>query len=136
ENPEELEKYLKHYSVPRTILDSDGNQYQDYILRVYQDYFVPAIALSLAAQYFHVNLDEIEIEFGEAITIPNPKVYNPETGLLEAYRIMTRKGEYDPNSGELLREAQYKEVPEIVIPIDDQGQMFINYVGQRSSEVS
>ena len=131
-----IEAYLQAHSVPRTFQSEAGVESSDYVLRVYQDYFVPAITLRLAAQYFHVPLSDIVVEFGESVTIPSPRILNLQTQALEPYRILVQQGQYDPETGETLREPQYREIPEIVIPIDDQGQMLVNYMGLRSTEDS
>lgn len=115
--------------------DTDGDNKPDnyyYTVSRFKNTYIPAITLSLAADYFHVDLENIEVEIGQYILLKNPRVYDVESSELVPYKIMTRQEEYN-EEGELLAEAQYREVPEIRIPINEQGEMLINFMGPRSS---
>ena len=115
--------------------DTDGDGAPDnryFELKRYKDNFIPSITLSLAADYFHTRLEDLEIVLGHYILISNPRIVNTETGELENYRIMTAYPEYDAE-GNITREARYRNVPEIRIPIDESGQMLINFMGARSN---
>ncbi len=115
--------------------DTNGDGTPDnryYELKRYKDTFIPSITLSLAANYFHTPLEDIQIELGKYILFPKPLVLNTETEELESYRIMTAYPEYD-GEGNVVKEATYRDVPEIRIPIDEKGQMMINFMGARSN---
>lgn len=120
---------------PLRVVDSDGDGEADsefYILRLYQDDFIPAITLTLAADYFNKQLSDIEVVVGEYIRIPSPEVFNPDTGEWEPYAITTRLAEVD-EEGTVVRPAETRPIPEITIPIDEFGEMLINYMGGASS---
>jgi adenylate cyclase len=115
--------------------DADGDGTPDgriYEVKRYKDHLIPSITLSLASSYFHVPLDEMDIVLGRQILIPHPRVMNTETGELEDYRIITDYPVYD-EEGNVVREAKYRNVPDIRIPIDEKGQMLINFMGIRSN---
>ena len=119
--------------VRRIDTDNDGEIDQEqYILRVYQSEFVPAVALDLALTYFNKELSDIEVVIGEYIRIPEPQYFNTETGEWGPYIITERYPETDAD-GNVIREGRYREVPEITIPIDEYGEMLINFMGPRSS---
>jgi adenylate cyclase len=97
---------------PERIIDSDNDGRPDdvfYVIRHYQDEFIPAVTLALAADYFNTPLEELEVVIGEYIRIPSPEVFDAEVG------------EWLPCRDE------------IIIPIDDEGNMLINFMGVRSS---
>jgi adenylate cyclase len=113
--------------------DEDGKPDNKYFELVrYKDEFIPSVTLSLAANYFNTPLEEIEIVVGDYILFSHPQVYNPDTNQLEPYRIMTEYAQFD-EEGNITREAQYRTVPEVRIPIDEKGQMLINFMGARSN---
>ncbi|TVQ25564.1 MAG: adenylate/guanylate cyclase domain-containing protein [Spirochaetaceae bacterium] len=117
---------------PRRVELDDGSEDEVFLVRVYQDEFVPAITLALALQYWHRTPEEVEVRFGEYIRIPEPRVYNSETDSLEPYRIVERP-ERRNDDGEVTQEARYRELTEVRIPIDKNGNMTINFMGPRSS---
>lgn len=86
---------------------SIGKEY--YIVRKYRDTFIPAISLSLAMDYFHVDISNVSVILGDSVILRNPKQIDPITNTLSPV------------------------ANEIKIPIDEQGQMLINYMGVRSS---
>lgn len=85
-----------------------------YIIRKYKDHFIPSITLALAADYFNKTLADIKVVLGEYILIPSPQYFNLETQQWGPYKI------------------EEKEIPEIRIPIDKNGQMLINFMGYPS----
>lgn len=120
---------------PPQAIDTDGDGEADdeiYLVRRFEDHFIPAITLSLAMEYLNIGIDEVEIELGSHILLPEPEQFNPETGGWRPYRIMVSPARFDED-GNVLEEPEYREVPEIRIPIDDDGRMLINYMGVRSS---
>jgi adenylate cyclase len=86
----------------------------------------------LAADYFHKTLDDIKVVLGEYILIENPMVYDKDSQTIVPYEIMTQAPIYD-DQGILVKEAEYRTLDEIKIPIDDQGRMLINFMGGRSN---
>ncbi len=117
---------------PRRVELDDGTEDDVFLIRVYRDEFVPSITLSLAMNYWNRSPEEVDVHFGEHIRIPEPRVYNPETDSLEPYRILERPERRDED-GEIVEEARYRDVPEILIPIDEHGNMTVNFMGPRSS---
>lgn len=103
-------------------LDEDGDGVAEqtfYLVKKVQDEFIPSITLALALHYWNVPLENIEVVIGSHIRVPNPQSFDINERKLAAYRI--------PGSNEPLSE--------ILIPIDEEGQMLINFMGQRSSDV-
>jgi len=129
-----LESYLRRNSVPRTIVDSNGNEIQEYFIRIYQDYFIPAITLRLAAHHLHIPLESIQIMLGEHVILPNPRMRDLQ-GNLVPYQIQTSLPVFN-QAGEVVQQGRTETLPEIRIPIDLFGQMLINFMGPRSSEDS
>jgi adenylate cyclase len=123
---------------PAKIEDLNGDGQPDsqrYIIRKFQDYFVPAITLSLALDYFGKSLDDVEVVLGEKIRIPSPTRYDPDTGTRLPYEIQVTPDEFDAN-GNLVKAGTKRAVPQIDIPIDANGLMLINYMGYPSSDTS
>ncbi|MBI9098293.1 MAG: adenylate/guanylate cyclase domain-containing protein [Spirochaetaceae bacterium] len=121
-------------SAPIKTEDTDGDGSPDdsyYIIRKYKDRFIPAITLALALNYFNKDLSDLEIILGKYIRIPNPQKFNVETGLWENYTIVKSYAEYDEN-GNIVKEAVVEEYDKIDIPIDDKGQLLVNYMGRAS----
>lgn len=119
-------------------LDGDGTiDNEDYIIRKYKDHFIPSVTLSLALNYFHKELDseDLEVVIGSHIIIRNPMVLDVGTGALTPYTQTVVEAQYDAE-GNIITPARLKTVDEIKIPIDDQAQMVINFMGKRSSENS
>ena len=102
-----------------------------YVVKKYQDYFIPAITLSLALSYFHKTFDDLQVKIGQYIKIPSPEQFNTQSGKWEPYRIPTKLPEYDAK-GQLVKEGEYRNVPDITIPINGLGDMLINFMGPRS----
>ena len=127
-----LRNLLDEYAAPFYTEDDDTPTYR---IRHFKDTFIPSITLSLALDYFHKDLSDAEVVIGSHITIPNPMVMDPESGQLQPYAILDRPARYN-RKGERIRDAEYRILSEISIPIDDQGMMLINYAGPRSSASS
>jgi len=131
---QQLEKELQR-SAPPVILDKDGDGNPDeeyFIVRKIKDYFVPSITLSLACNYFGVDLSDLTVEIGKQIIIPNPTVKDAKTGNRIPYSIPIGRDEYD-KEGNLIKAAPRRVLSEIKIPINENGEMVINYMGYRSS---
>ncbi len=106
-----------------------------YIIEKYMDNLVPSITLSLACNYLNKKLSDLVIVIGEYILISNPEKFNTETGEWEPYRIIDSPAEID-DEGNLISEEISHPVPEIRIPIDDECEMLINFMGYPSFAAS
>lgn len=106
-----------------------------HVVRYYKDTFVPAITLSLALRYFNRTVDDIQVVVGSHILIPAPMVRDPDTDELVPYGIQIKPDVFDKD-GNLVAQGQRRVVPEIRIPINERGQMLINFMGPRSSPTS
>lgn len=134
-------------NAPRVELDNNNDGEIDgftFVIRRYQESFIPSITLSLAANYFNKTLEDLEVAIGESIVIHEPEYFNSATGAWEPYRILVQpiQYEYDDEGNILLdadgnavieRDAVYRTPGEIRIPIDEDGTMLINFMGRRSS---
>jgi adenylate cyclase len=130
-----LKKELPLKSPPK-IDDTDGDGQPDaesFVIRKYKDYFTPAVTLALALNYFHKTTADIEVVIGKHIRIPSPQYWDAQNGAWIPYSIQVERDEFN-EKGELVKAGKRKVLPEIVIPIDKNGQMIINYMGSRSSE--
>ncbi|GAB4370719.1 MAG: hypothetical protein Kow009_07140 [Spirochaetales bacterium] len=112
--PESLEKLKSRVKAqsPPMVEDTDGDGNPDryrYVLRKYRDYFIPSITLALACEYFQVDIRSIQVELGKEIVLPNPRRYDP------------KKKKFLP----------YKD--SIRIPINEYGEMLVNFAGPPSS---
>lgn len=115
---EEMEK-----NAPLKAVDTDNDKKPDlyyYIVRKYRDNFLPSITLSLALDYFNKKLSDIEVVLGEYILIPDPQKFNLETQKWEPYALEAVDG-------------KFTHINDIKIPINERGQMLINYMGIGSS---
>jgi adenylate cyclase len=113
--------------------EGGGEDEQYYIVRKFKDFFVPAITLSLAANYFGKSLDDIEVVLGKYIRIPSPTMIDPETGGRVPYAIQTSPDIFDAD-GNLVAEGSWKIIDKIDIPIDKNGCMLVNFMGRPSSD--
>ncbi|HVP19772.1 MAG TPA: adenylate/guanylate cyclase domain-containing protein [Spirochaetia bacterium] len=98
------------------------------VVREYRDTFVPSITLSLALAYMNKTMSDIEVVLGKYIRIPDPQMYNPQTGQWEPYKRTVRSPQYDKD-GNLVKDGIYRTLMEIRIPIDETGAMSINFMG-------
>jgi len=122
-------------NAPQTAEDLDGDGEPDnyyYQLTQYRDTFIPSITLALAADYFHINLSDIKVVLGSHILLDNPRIFDPDSQEIVPYRIMTKAPVLD-DEGNLVEEAKYRNIPEIRIPINEGGEMLINFMGPRSN---
>ncbi len=122
-------------SAPPVVIDANADgvpEEQYYIVRKYRDYFVPSITLTLALNYFGVAPNDVEIKLGKAIVIPHPTKLNTATGQREPYTLVQGKDGFDAE-GKLVKEAPRKTLDNIEIPINENGEMLINFMGYRSS---
>lgn len=129
----ELKTVMKAKAPLKTV-DSDNDGEPDdsyYVIRKYKDHFVPSITLSLALEYFNKGLEDIEVILGEHIRIPNPQEFDVETQEWKPYRRMIKPAKYD-NENNLVAAEVTKQVDEILIPIDENGSMLINFMGPPS----
>ncbi len=113
--------------------DNDGEDDQFFsVVQKFRDQFIPSITLSLALNYFNKSYEDLEIVIGEYIRIPGPQYFDPTTQNWGEYSVPVRLPEYDAD-GNLTDEGEYRLVDEIVIPINENGEMLINFMGVRSS---
>ncbi|HOX92613.1 MAG TPA: CHASE2 domain-containing protein, partial [Spirochaetales bacterium] len=114
-------------------IDLDGVPEDSFhVISFYKDEFVPSITLSLALNYFHRSLQEVEVVAGSHILIPSPMVLDQASGELVPYFIQVKPDVFDADNN-LVAEGERRPVPEIRIPINENGEMLINFMGPRSS---
>jgi adenylate cyclase len=119
---------------PQKLVDTDNDGEPDdiyYVVRKYQDSFIPSITLSLALQYFNKRLDDIEVVLDEYLLIDNPQGFDSEQNAWVPYEVIEVPAQVSAE-GEILEDAVTRLVEEIRIPIDDNGQMLVNFMGPRS----
>ncbi len=102
-----------------------------HVVRKYRDSFLPSVTLSLALEYMHKTLTDVEVVLGQYIRIPSPQIFDPATQSWVPYRILVTPAGVD-EEGNVTTPATYREVPEVRIPIDETGAMLINFMGGRS----
>ncbi len=120
---------------PRKGEDTDGDGKPDafhYVIRKYRDHFVPSITLSLALEYFNKSFSDLEVVIGKHIRIPEPQRFDRSSGSWEPYRLEVKPPRYD-GQGKEITPGQYRELKEILIPIDRNGEMLVNYMGVPST---
>ncbi len=115
-----LEAAMREEAVFRTVETGEGDSYREYPIRLYQDEFVPAVSLVMAARHLNVAIEDVEVVLGEHIRLPSPEQRNPETGEWEPLVVEQRDG-------------SIRERDEIRIPINERGEMTVNFRGPRSS---
>jgi adenylate cyclase len=112
--------------------DSDGTVDDSYyVIYKYKDHFVPSITLSLALEYFNRTVEDIELVLGDHILIPEPQHFDTQNGVWVPYQLEEEPAEYN-NNGELVKKAEMRIVEELRIPIDEQANMIVNYMGPPS----
>jgi adenylate cyclase len=132
----ELRKEIAAKAPPATEEDTDGDGKIDtvtYIVRKYKETWLPSVTLALAVEYVHARLADVEVALGRHIRIPSPQHYNVETKAWEPYSIVTRAATLDPVTGEVVKPEVRKVLTELLIPIDEHGEMLINFMGYPSS---
>lgn len=129
----ELESQLKKNAPLKSIdTDEDGKPDESfYVIRKYQDHFVPSITLALALEYFNKELSDIEVVIGKYIRIPKPEYFDVQQQKWVPYGITTKEAKID-EEGNIIEPAKKKILHKIDIPIDHQGAMLINFMGPRS----
>ena len=119
---------------PQKLVDNDGDGEPDdafFVVKKYEDHFIPSITLSLSLQYFNKRLEDIEVELGSHILIENPEYFDAGSNSWVPYEVVEKLAVFN-EEGELIEDAETRPVDEIRIPIDDNGQMLVNYMGGRS----
>ncbi len=130
---EDLKETMVRKAPPKVEEAAEGQEpLSYYVVRKYRDEFLPAITLVLALEYFHKGIEDIEVVLGRHIRIPAPEVFNEESGAWEPYTLVV-KPEVADEEGNVVSPAVTRTVPEILIPISEQGQLLINFMGVRSS---
>ena len=130
----EARREIPKRSPPRKV-DTDGDKKPDkelFVIRKYQDSFIPSITLALTTRYYNKTLADVEVVLGEHVRIANPQRFDPETGTWEKARRLVKPAAVDAD-GNVTAEAVYRDIDEVSIPIDDHGRMIINYMGIGSS---
>lgn len=118
--------------VKRVDTNNDGEADDSYfVVHKYRDHFLPAITLALALEYFNKDLEDIEIVLGEHIRIPEPQYFDTQAGAWVPYELQTDSPEFDAD-GNITKAAETRVVEEIKIPIDEQGDMLVNFMGPPS----
>ncbi len=130
---EKLKLDMEKHAPQRTVdADNDGTPESSYyVVRLYQDHFLPAITLAMALEYFNKDLSDIEVSFGKYIFIPHPQYFDIEKGVWVPYEITIKEAVYDTD-GNIVEDAVTKVLNEIKIPIDENGSMVVNYMGPPS----
>ena len=130
---EDLKETMVRKAPPKVEEAGEGQEpLSYYVVRKYRDEFLPAITLVLALEYFHKGIEDIEVVLGRHIRIPAPEIFNEESGAWEPYALVV-KPEVVDEEGNVVSPAVTRTVPEILIPINEQGQLLINFMGVRSS---
>jgi adenylate cyclase len=103
-----------------------------YVVRKYKDTFIPSITLSLALEYMHKKMADLEVVLGQYIRIPNPEKFNIDTQQWEKYTLTVTPPQVDKD-GNIVKPGATRTLSEVVIPIDVTGAMLINFMGDPSS---
>ncbi|MEI8092917.1 MAG: CHASE2 domain-containing protein [Spirochaetales bacterium] len=107
-----LPAFLEPIALKRQVTDEGSDQIREvFFIQKVQDIFLPSVTLSMALHYWHKTPADISVSLGDAIVIPAPEAYSVESG-----------------SWSRLPQA------EVRIPIDQAGNMIVNFMGPRSSE--
>ena len=77
-----------------------------YVVRKYRDTFLPSITLSLALEYMHKTMSDIEVVLGQYIRVSNPQMFNSETQQWEPYKLTVWPPQYDKD-GNIVKEGTY-----------------------------
>ncbi len=133
---EDLREEMARSAPPASEEDQDGDGKIDkvtYVVRKYRETWLPSVTLSLAVEYLHAHLADVDVVLGRHIRIPSPQRYNVETKAWEPYSVITRAAAIDPATGEVVKPEVRKVLTEVLIPIDEHGDMLINFMGYPSS---
>ena len=113
---EKIEKLRRDISRRGLKRRTGGTDEEAYYVRSYEDYFVPAITLTLALEYFNKSFDDVEVVYGSHILIPSPMRWDSVSGKWIRYEFPRKTS-----------------VNDLRIPIDESGHMLINFMGGKSS---
>jgi adenylate cyclase len=113
--------------------DDTGTGEQYYIVRKYKDVFVPSITLALAANYFGVQISDLDVVIGDRVRIPSPTRFDPDSGERKPYELVLAPDQYDAD-GNLVKEGKRKVLDKIDIPIAPDGTMLVNFMGPPSAD--
>ncbi len=127
-----LKDEIRNNSPPVKAAAESGEGEYFYIVKKYKDTFVPSITLSLAMEYFNKKPEDIEVKVGEYIKIPSPQYFNVEKQQWEPYQIVEKTAKYNKD-GSIAKPEVRKVLDNIFIPIDKNGQMLINFMGNPST---
>ncbi len=127
-----LKETVKKNSPPIKTQTQDGQESYYYIIKKYRDTFVPSITLSLALEYFNKKPSDIEVKVGEYIKIPSPQYFDVSKQEWSPYQVTVKPAKYN-KAGEIIKPEVKKVLDEVVIPIDSNGQMLINFMGNPST---
>jgi adenylate cyclase len=131
---EELKERMEKNAPLKAEDTNDDNEPDSYyhVLRKYRDSLLPSITLALSLEYFHKKLQDIEVVLGKHIRIPNPEVFDPETGSWQPYGLVVKQEQTDAE-GNVVVPAVTRMLNEVRIPINEKCQMLINFMGYASS---
>jgi len=132
---EELQETMVRSAPPATEEDTDGDGRVDavtYVVRKYQETWLPSVTLALATEYLHAKLSDVEVVLGSYVRIPNPQRWNAETGSWEPFSVLTRPAKIGTD-GEVVQPEQRTVLTDLTIPIDERCQMLVNFMGYPSS---
>lgn len=135
QNLADLRREMIDAEAPQKAEDTDEDGEPDlmyYVVRKYQDNFVPSITLALALEYFNKDLSDVEVVLGEHILIEEPEYFDYKTQEWVPYEIMVTPDEYD-EEGNIIAEGEREVQDKIEIPINENGEMLINFMGIPSS---
>lgn len=128
------EEIIKKGFPKSTGSNTDSSEKKDiYFVRHCRNVFVPSISLSLAANYFNIDVSDIEINLDQYILLKEPQVFNTESGVWEPYNISKKDKTLNIAENASMDVRDYKITNEIRIPIDSKGQMIVNFVGSPSN---
>ncbi len=129
----DLKRQMEKNAPPQIEQSADGKtQVSYFVVRQYRDTFLPSITLSLALEYMHKSLSDIEVVLGKYILVPNPQQFNVDTQQWEPYQLTVKPPQFDKD-GNQVKPGVYRTLSELRIPIDETGAMLINFMGPRSS---
>ena len=129
----DLKRTMARNAPPVVEQSADGKTQKSYfVVRQYQDTFLPSITLALALQYMNKKLSDVQVVLGKYILIPSPQKFNADSQQWEPYTLTVTPAQIDKD-GNVVKPAVRKTLTDLRIPIDETGAMIINYMGPRSS---
>jgi adenylate cyclase len=127
----EVRKQMARYAPP-VGQDTNNSNAKSFVVRKYRDLLLPSITLSLALEYMHKKLSDVEVVLGQYIRIPAPEKYNVDTQAWEPYTMLVTPPIYDKD-GNVKKPGVFRNVSELRIPIDSTGSLLINFMGEPSN---